>query len=78
MGQEIGGYNEFMSFFESGIMQGIKNTFIFWGKPILLGSFCFMIFFSITGYFISYKYACKLHEKYIFRKMQNKQLEEAF
>ena len=39
MGQDIGGYNEFVSFFQSGIMEGIKQTFIYWGKPILLVSF---------------------------------------
>ena len=78
MGQEIGGYSEFIGFFDNGIMEGIKQTFIFWGKPILLGSFTFMIFFSVTGYFISYKYACRLRDKYNLKKIQNKNLEGAF
>lgn len=47
MGQEIGGYNEFISFFQNGIMEGVKMTFISWGKPILLGSLTFMIFFLL-------------------------------
>ncbi len=76
MGQETGGYNEFISFFENGLMEGIKQTFIFWGKPILLGSFAFMMFFSITGYFISYRYACKLRDNWNVKKMKNKLLEE--
>lgn len=78
MGQDIGGYNEFVSFFQSGIMEGIKQTFIYWGKPILLGSFIFMMFFSITGYFLSYKYVCRLRDKYAAKKMQSKRLEKAF
>lgn len=78
MGQEIGGYSEFIGFFDNGIMEGIKQTFIFWGKPILLGSFTFMIFFSITGYFLSYRYACRLRDKHAARKMQNRNLEGAF
>lgn len=72
MGQETGGYNEFIGFFQDGIMQGIKQTFIFWGKPILLGSFIFMVFFSVTGYFISYKYAKKLKEKYKQKRLKHK------
>lgn len=78
MGQEIGGYSEFIGFFENGIMEGVKQIFIFWGKPILLGSFILMIFFSVTGYFISYRYACRLRDKYAARKMQNSNLEGAF
>lgn len=65
MGQEIGGYDEFIGFFQSGIMEGIKQTFIFWGKPILMGSIIYMVFFSILGYFITYRYASKLKEKFI-------------
>jgi len=78
MGQEIGGYSEFIGFFENGIMEGVKQIFIFWGKPILLGSFILMIFFSVTGYFISYRYACRLRDKHAARKMQNRNLEGAF
>lgn len=65
MGQEVGGYDEFIGFFQSGIMEGIKQTFIFWGKPILMGSIIYMVFFSILGYFIAYRYASKLKEKFI-------------
>ncbi|WP_242348476.1 DUF2062 domain-containing protein [Mucispirillum schaedleri] len=76
MGQETGGYNEFISFFENGLMEGIKQTFIFWGKPIILGSFAFMMFFSITGYFISYRYACRLRDNWNVKRIKNKLLEE--
>lgn len=65
MGQEVGGYDEFIGFFQSGIMEGIKQTFICWGKPILMGSIIYMVFFSILGYFITYRYASKLKEKFI-------------
>ncbi len=65
MGKETGGYDEFMSFFQAGIIEGIKQTFIFWGKPILMGSIIYMVFFSILGYFIAYRYASKLKEKFI-------------
>ena len=76
MGKETGGYNEFMSFFQAGIIEGIKQTFIFWGKPILVGSFIYMITFSILGYFVSYRYAKKFKEKFIekHRKKHNKDL----
>lgn len=71
MGQETGGYSEFMSFFQAGIMEGIKQTFLFWGKPILAGSFLYMVTFSILGYFVSYKYASKLKARYL-EKHRNK------
>lgn len=76
MGKETGGYGEFMSFFQAGIIEGIKQTFIFWGKPILVGSFIYMITFSILGYFISYRYAKKFKERFIekHRKKHNKDL----
>lgn len=76
MGQETGGYDEFTGFFNNGIMEGIKQTFIFWGKPILLGSFVFMMFFSITGYFISYRYACRLRDNWNIKRMGKKLSEE--
>lgn len=78
LGQEIGGYDEFMGFFQNGIIEGIKQTFIFWGKPILFGSFVYMILFSVAGYFISYKYACKLRDKYAAKRLNNKNLEGAY
>lgn len=77
MGQEIGGYSEFMGFFQSGIMEGIKQTFIFWGKPIIIGSLVYMISFSILGYFITYRYASKLKEKFLARRMQKHINKEA-
>ena len=70
--------SEFMGFFQNGIIEGIKQTFIFWGKPILFGSFIYMVLFSTAGYFISYKYACRLRDKYIARRINNKNLEGAY
>ncbi len=63
MGHHIGGYDEFTGFFYDGIIEGIKITFLEWGRPILLGSFVCMIVFSTAGYFISYRYAVKIREK---------------
>ena len=51
--------------FKIHFSEGIKQTFIFWGKPILMGSIIYMVFFSILGYFIAYRYASKLKEKFI-------------
>ncbi len=70
MGIDIGGYSQFTGFFQEGIIDGIKLTFIEWGRPILLGSLCYMIIFSTAGYFISYKYAVKIKEKYMQRKFR--------
>ncbi len=75
MGHNIGGYDEFTSFFADGVMNGIKLTFIEWGKPIILGSISYMVIFAIIGYFISYRYAVKLQKRRL-RKLEKSQTNQ--
>ena len=67
-----------MGFCQNGIIEGIKQTFRFSGKFIRFGSFIYMVLVSTAGYFISYKYACRLRDKYVARRINNKNLEGAY